>query len=63
MPIQGEIIVDEGAAKAILGRKSLFAAGVLDVKGIFGARDGKKISDNLLLFAQSTNLSFPLCFS
>ena len=39
LPPQGEISVDAGAANAIMMRKSLFAAGIIHVKGTFGARD------------------------
>ena len=39
LPPQGEIVVDDGARRAVLQRKSLFAVGIVSVKGNFGARD------------------------
>ena len=43
---KGELVIDEGAKKALLNGKSLLAAGIRKVSGIFKKGDHIKILDN-----------------
>ena len=42
---KGEIRIDGGAVRAVLNRKSLFAAGVVGMEGSFGSQDVVKVVD------------------
>ena len=42
---KGAIQVDDGAARAVLNRKSLFAAGIVSVSGKFSSQDAVKVLD------------------
>jgi len=42
---KGSITVDNGAAKAVMDRKSLFAAGIVSINGAFSTQDAVKILD------------------
>jgi glutamate 5-kinase len=43
---KGELVIDEGAKKALINGKSLLAAGIKKVSGIFKKGDHIKILDN-----------------
>lgn len=40
----GTLVVDAGAARAVVSRKSLFAAGIVRVEGRFSAQDGVRLA-------------------
>ena len=42
---KGVIIIDKGAASAVMNRKSLFAAGIVSIEGQFSTQDAVKILD------------------
>ena len=46
MAPKGELIIDEGAKKALSNGKSLLAAGIKNVSGKFNKGDHIKILDN-----------------
>lgn len=51
-PVEGSIIVDEGAKKAMLKGKNLLPAGVLDIKGNFNIQDVVEVICNKDVFAK-----------
>mmetsp|Transcript_19842 Transcript_19842/g.23811 ORF Transcript_19842/g.23811 Transcript_19842/m.23811 type:complete len:432 (+) Transcript_19842:197-1492(+) len=43
MPIRGELVLDAGAVKAVKAHRSLFPAGVKEVRGVFNAMEAIRI--------------------